>query len=119
MFENMTLAWADGKVASLQASALSRCNREGLITGDEGYIVVDNINCPEAVRVYRDYTLQEEYFQPEGQVTGYEYELIACRDALEDGLLESPYMPLDESIAIMEMMDSLRRSWGVRFPMDR
>lgn len=118
MYENITLRWADGKMAALQASALSRCNREGMISGDDGYIVVDSINCPEAVRVYRDYTLCEEYLAPEGQVTGYEYELLACRDALAQGLTETPFMPLDESISIMEEMDALRRQWGVVYPMD-
>lgn len=117
MYESVTLRWADGKVACLQSSALSRCNREGLITGDEGYMVVDNINCPQAVRVYRDYRLVEEHFPPESQISGYEYELLACRDALERGALESEYMPHSESIEIMKQMDALRRGWGVDFPL--
>ena len=117
LYDTITLQWTDGKVASLQTSALARCNREGLIVGDDGYIVVDNINCVDAVRVYRNYQLVAEYF-PEGRVNGYEYELIACRDALSAGLLESPYMPHAETIAIMEQMDALRACWGVRFPMD-
>lgn len=116
MYESVTLRWADGKVACLQSSALSRCNREGLITGDEGYIVVDNINCPQAVRVYKGYQLVEEHFPPREQISGYEYELLACKDALGKGLLESPYMPQGESIAIMKQMDALRRGWGVKFP---
>lgn len=116
MYESMTLRWADGKVACLQSSALSRCNREGLITGDEGYIVVDNINCPQAVRVYKGYQLVEEHFPPASQISGYEYELLACKDALERGLLESECMPHSESVAIMKQMDALRREWGVKFP---
>ena len=27
-------------------------------------------------------------------------------------------MPLDETLYIMKLMDSLRRQWGVRYPMD-
>jgi len=34
------------------------------------------------------------------------------------GLLESPVMPLDETISIMETMDTLRAQWGVRYPME-
>ncbi|MBR6212637.1 MAG: Gfo/Idh/MocA family oxidoreductase [Bacteroidales bacterium] len=118
MYENITLKYRDGRVANLTAAALGRCNREGLIVCDDGYIVVENINCPEAVKVYRDYTLVEEYYPPKSQVTGYEYQVLACKDAMEKGWLESPFMPHAETVSVMEQMDSLRAQWGVRFPMD-
>ena len=118
MYESITLKYRDGRVANLVSSALGRCNREGLIVCDEGYIVVENINCPEAVKVYKDYRLVEEYYPPKGQVTGYEYQVMACKEAMENGWLESPYMPHEETISVMEQMDSLRARWGVRYPMD-
>ena len=52
------------------------------------------------------------------QITGYEYEFTACRLALQDGLLEPRETPLDETLYIMQLMDDLRREWGVRYPMD-
>ena len=55
---------------------------------------------------------------PQG-VNGYEYEVLACKEALEKGLAESPFMPLEESVAIMEIMDGLRKDWGVIYPMDQ
>ncbi len=118
MYESITLKYKDGRVAHLTAAALGRCNREGLIVCDDGYIVVENINCPEAVKVYRDYKLVEEHYPPQGQVTGYEYQVLACKDAMEKGWLESPFMPHAETISVMEQMDSLRAEWGVKFPMD-
>lgn len=118
MYESITLKYRDGRVANLVASALGRCNREGLIVCDDGYIVVENINCPEAVKVYQDYKLVEEYYPPKGQVTGYEYQVLACKEAMEEGLLESPFMPHAETISVMGQMDALRARWGVRFPMD-
>ena len=118
MYESITLKYKDGRVANLVAAALGRCNREGLIVCDDGYIVVENINCPEAVKVYQDYKLVEEYYPPQGQVTGYEYQVLACKDALEKGWLESPYMPHAETLSVMEQMDALRAEWGVKYPMD-
>ena len=53
-----------------------------------------------------------------GQITGYEYQVLACREALSNGWLESPYMPHQETLDIMKVMDSLRRKWGVVYPMD-
>jgi hypothetical protein len=37
---------------------------------------------------------------------------------LEEGLIEPPQMPLEETLYIMKMMDELRFKWGVRYPMD-
>ena len=52
------------------------------------------------------------------QITGYEYQFLACRQHLIDGLLEPQAMPLDETLYIMQLMDSLRQKWGVHYPMD-
>ena len=119
MYDTIVLKYADGKMANLVTSCFGRCNREGLIVGDDAYIVVDNVNCPQAARVYdKDYKLIAEYFPPKGQVTGYEWQVLACKEALENGWLESPYMPHAETISIMKQMDDLRKEWGVKFPMD-
>ena len=50
------------------------------------------------------------------QINGYEYEVIACKEALETGKLECPQMPHEETIRMMEWMDELRRQWGITFP---
>ena len=52
------------------------------------------------------------------QITGYEYQFIACRQALIDGLLEPKEMSLDETLYIMQLMDDFRQKWGVKYPMD-
>ena len=52
------------------------------------------------------------------QITGYEYQFLACRQALIDRLLEPREMPHEETLYIMQLMDSLREKWGVRYPMD-
>ena len=35
---------------------------------------------------------------------------------MSDGFTESPQMPLDETVAIMEVLDSIRAQLKVRFP---
>ena len=42
----------------------------------------------------------------------------ACRDAIREGRIDPPQMPHAEILYIMQLMDGLRRDWGVRFPMD-
>ena len=110
---------AGGIMANIQSSACCVNDNQGTICGTEGYLIVDNINNPQTVKVYkRDRIFVEEIKVPQ-QITGYEYQFLACKDALEQGLTESPYMPLDETLYIMKMMDDLRFKWGVHYPMDK
>ena len=119
MQECISLSFKDGKMANLQAGCLTLNDRQGIINGTEGYIRVDNINCPEVIEVYRNYELVERYTKPEGMVNGYEYQVYECRRCIEEGLLESPMMPHEETLSIMKQMDDLRKEWGVRYPMDK
>ena len=118
MHESISLSFADGKMANLQSGALCLNDRQGIISGTEGYIRVDNINCPEVVEVYRNYELVQRYTKDDDMVNGYEYQVIECRRCIEEKLLESPMMPHEETISIMKQMDDLRKEWGVIYPYD-
>ncbi len=118
MQECISLSYADGKMANLQSGALCLNDRQGIINGTEGYIRVDNINCPELIEVYRNYELIASYPKPTNMITGYEYQVFECKRCIEQGLLESPMMPHAETLSIMQQMDELRKEWGVVYPMD-
>lgn len=114
----VSLVLEGGILANLQASACCVGDNIGVIAGTQGNLVIDNINNPQSIRVNGpDRVFQEEIHVP-AQITGYEYEFTACRDALAAGLLEPPQMPLEETLYIMELMDGLRAQWGVHYPMD-
>ncbi|MCR5277367.1 MAG: Gfo/Idh/MocA family oxidoreductase [Bacteroidales bacterium] len=116
--DTISFNYSDGRVANLWTSGIARSDRRGVICGDGKFITVENINCPESVALWDNYQIVEEYKRPATQLSGYEYEMLACRDALAQGLLESPYMPHSETLAMMQQMDALRAEWGVHFPMD-
>ena len=118
MSDAITLSLADGTLANIQASAWSTNGNWGTLSGTDGFLVVDNINNPQVIRLYApDRTFLEEHRVPQ-QLTGYEYEFDACREALARQLSEPPMMPHDETLYIMRLMDDLRRQWGVVYPMD-
>ena len=119
MHESISLSYADGKMSNLQAGALCLNDRQGIISGTEGYIRVDNINCPEVIEVYRNYELVERYVKPDDMVNGYEYQVLECMRCIREGLLESPMMPHEETVSIMKQMDELRKEWGVEYPYDK
>lgn len=118
MHECISLSYADGKMANLQSGALCLNDRQGIISGTEGHIRVDNINCPENIQVYRNYELVQTFCKSPDMINGYEYQVLEAKRCIENGLIESPMMPHEESISIMKQMDSLRMEWNVRYPMD-
>lgn len=114
--ENVVMTWGDGKMAVLMADMHALTDRMGVISGDKGYMEIQNINNPEEIRIYDTQRSLVACYEVPPQITGYEYEVIACRDALEEGRLECPEMPHSTTLRIMELMDGLRRSWGVSYP---
>jgi len=113
-----SLVLADGMLCNLQSSAACVGDNIGVIAGTEGNLIIDNINNPQTITVNGPDRTYVETIQVPKQITGYEYQFIACRQALIDGLLEPLEMPHAETLYIMELMDGLRRKWDVRYPMD-
>ena len=116
--ETITLEMEDGSMACIQTSALCQGENTGSISGTAGCLVFDDVNSPRRLSVYQKGHVLVKEFEAPGQITGFEYQFRACRDAMAAGLLETPQMPHSEILYIMEQMDRLRASWGVRFPMD-
>lgn len=112
------LVLKDGMLCNLQSSAACVGDNIGVIAGTDGNLIIDNINNPQTITVNGpDRTYVETIHVPQ-QITGYEYQFLACRQALISGMLEPREMPHAETLYIMELMDSLRQKWGVRYPMD-
>jgi len=114
----VSIVLADGMLANLQSSASCVGDNIGVIAGTNGNIIIDNINNPHKITVNtHDREWVEDILVPH-QITGYEYQFLACRESILAGRLEPLAMPLDETLYIMRLMDDLRKHWGVRYPMD-
>ena len=113
--ESISLTYGDGHMANLQASALCINDRQGIISGTEGSIIVDNVNCPSRIDVYRGYDLVQTIGLPADFITGFEYQVFECQRCLSEGLVESPMMPHNETVAVMRQMDGLRAEWGIGY----
>jgi predicted dehydrogenase len=115
----ISLVLANGMLCNLQSSAACVGDNIGVIAGTNGNFIIDNINNPQKITVNtHDREFVEDIRVPR-QITGYEYQFIACREALLEGLLEPRKMPHEETLFVMRLMDDLRRKWGVRYPMDK
>lgn len=116
MQDSITLKYADGRMAVLNATVMGMSDRRGIINCDNGMLEILNVNKPEELRVYnRDRVLIAAYKEPKN-ITGYEYEVEACIRALDAGGIECPMMPHAETVRMMGWMDELRGQFGVRYP---
>ncbi len=115
---SITIKFAGGAMAILSSTIYAKTDRQGIISGEKGHIIVENINNPQKITVVdENYQVLSQYDRPH-QITGYEYQVYASIEAIHNGWIESPYMPHAETLRIMKLMDGLRKTWGVRYPED-
>ncbi|MDE5824053.1 MAG: Gfo/Idh/MocA family oxidoreductase [Lachnospiraceae bacterium] len=117
--ESITITYKDGRVAVLNCTMNGLSDRRGVIYGPKGYIAIENINNFASVTVYDvNYKAVKSVKTPK-QITGYEYEVYSCMEAIEKGEKECWEMPHNEILRIMKQMDELRAQWGVVFPFEK
>lgn len=117
--ENLHFHFNQAQTADAFVTVMYDMDNRCFIYGDAGMIEVDNINNPKEFTVYtakREVRLSAKI--PETQISGYEYEFIAARDAIITGKTECPEITHAESVRIMKLMDSLREAWQIKFPME-
>ena len=117
--ETITIFYKDGRMAVLTHSIYARSDRKGIIHGDKGYMVVENINNPQSVSVFDLEDKLIAHYDVHRQINGYEYQFAECAKALKEGRTESWSMPLEDTVYMMEFMDSLRKQWGMIYPQER
>ena len=114
-----TFIFEDGCMASMHSSMLGGTEQAGIVYGDKGYLIAWNINDVDRIQVFdNSRKLIREMETPE-QITGFEYEVRAAMEAVRAGKTECPQMPHSESIYMMQLMDSMRNAWSIRFPFEK
>ena len=111
---SMILGYPTGAMAQLSCAVRANISDGARIYGTEGCIDV-----PEFWHATKA-TLQVAGEEPEvitGEA-GYHFEAAEVADCVRTGLKESPIMPLDETIAIAETLEEVRRQIGLRFPFE-
>lgn len=115
---SITQIYPDNRMALLACSMYARTDKQGIISGDCGQIIVEDFNHPQSITVYDNNYQPIKHIPHPPHITGYEYEVRASIEAIEHGWLESPYMPHVETIRIMKQMDEIRRQLGIVYPFD-
>ena len=111
----LILGWSGGRLASLTCAVRTNTPQCARIDGTDGSITV-----PDFWRATRASLKgangRSEAVELPHRGNGYEYQAIEVARCLGAGLLESPVLPLAESLAIQRSMDELRRQWHLTYP---
>ena len=112
-----------GAVATITTTLAAPSAVTASIAGTEGRIELDSsmwFYGPGRVRLVRpDGTAVEAPEEGPSNHDALVYEACHLAQLVADGATESPYLPLDETVSIMETMDEIRRQVGVVFPGER
>ncbi|MBA3826720.1 MAG: Gfo/Idh/MocA family oxidoreductase [Ktedonobacterales bacterium] len=107
--------YQQGQLAVLTTATRNDAPQEILICGTTGYIRLVNWLGGTTMTITRPQQPDEQIQMPLTG-NGYNYEAAEVMRCLRAGLLESPIMPLDESLALMHNLDAIRAPWGLRYP---
>lgn len=116
--DSITMQW-DNHLATLQATMLSDSDNHGYIYGSKGYLKVDNINNPHKIEHFDRSNQLIDTYDFSDQITGYEYEMIAAVQAIQEHQLESSFIPHTLTLQVLQYMDQLRQQWSIHYPQEQ
>jgi predicted dehydrogenase len=110
------LRYDKGEIALLSSSLSAATANEAGIFGTHG-----SIRIPSFWRAIRATVSgeKEKKISIPFRANGYEYEAEEVMRCVKEGKVESPTMPLADSLAILAILDEIRGRWGLVYPMEQ
>ncbi|MEF9916915.1 MAG: Gfo/Idh/MocA family oxidoreductase [Lachnospiraceae bacterium] len=128
---SIILKYKNGTLATLHSGMLAATEQYGIVYGTKGYLIAENINNVNKVKIYTPEPKVEkngdvpeqikrivkEIDMPE-QITGFEDQVRASMEAIHNGAIECTQIPHAESLQMMKVMDELRHQWNIVYPFE-
>ena len=112
------LRYDDGAIAMLACGVRTSVQHIAMIYGTEGWIEIPHQfwNTTKAILHKGD---EQIVFAEPHLSNGYEYQAREVSECIAAGKLESSILPLDETVRIMETLDTIRGQWGLVYPFEK
>ena len=113
----VTLKYSGGQLASIVTGVRVNTPSEATVFGTNGSI---KLHAPfwNVTKLTVNSGGKSEELSIPYENGGFNYEAQEVMDCLRAGKSESAVMPLDETLSIMQTMDTLRAQWGLVYPME-
>lgn len=113
---SMALSYPNGATATLFSTLDAKTDCTATIYGTKGKVLIHS-RFHESTGITIELTDESpEYFPCERLGDGYCYEVRHVQECLANGLTESPLLPLQFSLELMQMMDEIRQQVGLKYP---
>jgi predicted dehydrogenase len=112
------LEYVGGAQAILTMSLRLEAPKEAHILGTEGSIWIPEFWWKSESIVVRHKARPDRTIDLPRHENGFIYQAEEVMRMIRAGETESALMPLDDSLAVMRMMDRIRKHWGLRYPME-
>ena len=113
---SMLFKYAGGMTAELGCSSRFLSKNNATLHGSKGFIELHSMIIRPEQLTFHEQGKDPQVIETPYTSNGYQYEAQAVMDMLDQGKIEHPLMPLDETIEIMETMDQIRSQAGVIYP---
>lgn len=119
--ETVLIKYKNGAVGNILNSCMFCSDRTGMICGEKGYAVVENINNYQSISVFDNSrsSIPVKTIKAEKQISGYEFEFEACCKAIIEGRKETEEAPYSHTMRLMKQMDLIRNKMGLVYPNDK
>ena len=114
----MLLRYPEGRMALLDSAVVADTPTEGFVYGENGHLQLHrrfheaqsvSLNLNDGTSAHFDTPLTGH---------GYFHEILHVQECLRQGRAESPKLPLDFSLELMETLDAIRREIGLKYPLE-
>ena len=112
---SVQMQYANGAIAQIFCGMDARGNDWMQIFGTKGYIKLPACWHPKTFTICRKGEPEQEMIFAQGE-EGYHYEFDHAARCIQQGLLESPVMPLSESLAVSRLCTAIRHEQGIFYP---
>jgi predicted dehydrogenase len=112
------LAFEQGQLAIIYSAQQTETPHEATIMGTEGMIRLHRSWYSGNKLTLTRQGKSEQFMELPSHDNGFVYEIKAVHRDLREGRLENAIMPLDESLAILQTMDAIRKQWGLKYPFE-
>ena len=125
VFNNIMLRYGEDSAAFISSAIDSGSTYDLQIIGTEGHIIVGpDFWRPQIAKLYKyDGTCFgiecAEVFEEKYSGNGFEYEIMAVGDCIRNNELEADDYTHQETLDITELMQDMRKEWGIEYPSDR